>query len=76
MNVSQAIKAWNVNLRGLNIAERIDFVDGVDETLYDVVGCLNIVLDIRPKAGSGVLQELVHLNTNKSIRHPKKWENS
>lgn len=56
MYVGQAIKAWNVNLRGLNIAERIDFVDGVDETLYDVVGCLDIVLDTRPKAGGGVLQ--------------------
>ncbi len=72
MDISQAIEARNVNLWGLDVAERVDFVDGIDETLDDVVGCLDIVLDTCPKTGGGILQQLIHLDTTKeSVYHLK-----
>lgn len=45
MEIRQAIEIGNINLRGLNVAKGVDFVDSIDKVFDNAVCGLNIALD-------------------------------
>ena len=47
MDVLQAIKARDGDLRCLDVAEGVDSVDSIDGSLNETVGTSNVVLDAR-----------------------------
>ena len=61
LNILQRIETRNVDLRGRNVSERVDFVDRINSRLDDRIGTLNIVLDICSEATEGVTKEVVEL---------------
>ena len=65
LNILQRIETGNVDLRGRNVSERVDFVDRINSRFDDRIGTLDVILDIRPETTERVTQEVVELESDK-----------